>query len=235
MKSATAEKLTQRADLRDRRHVFADRAEAGALLADLMAGRVPPGAVVLAIPAGGVPVAAAVAETLGLPLDVDVVSKVTLPWNSEAGYGAVAFDGSVLLNDDLVRYAGLTEADVEEGVRRTRRKVERRLQTLRGDRPLADLTDRAAIVVDDGLASGFTMQAALRAVAGLGAAGCVVAVPTAHEEALDRVAGLAEHLYCANVRSGTPFAVAEAYRNWYDVSEQEAADLLARFGGSAGP
>jgi predicted phosphoribosyltransferase len=227
MNPATSRKLVRRDDLRDRSRVFADRAEAGEILAAMIAGREPDDAVVLAIPAGGVPVAAAMAERLGLPLGVAVVSKITLPWNTEAGYGAVAFDGTVLVNDALVRAVGLGAEDVERGAAETRRKVQRRRQRLEAGRPMPDLAGRTVLLVDDGLASGFTMRCALLALGGQGAAARVVAVPTAHGEALDRIAGEADRLYCANVRSTMPFAVADAYRRWHDVSEAEAARLLA--------
>ncbi|HHQ42301.1 MAG TPA: phosphoribosyltransferase [Chromatiales bacterium] len=215
-------------ELRERTHVFADRREAGEVLARMLAGTVDADAVVVAIPAGGVPVGAALAAALGLPLDVAVVSKITLPWNTEAGYGAVAFDGRVALNEPLVRMSGLTPAEVEAGIRATREKVERRVRRLRGGEAAPDVAGREVIAVDDGLASGLTMQLAVEALRAAGARRIVVAVPTAHPEALARIARVADAVYCANVRSGPPFAVAEAYRRWYDVPEEEAAALLGR-------
>lgn len=215
--------------LRGRRRVFADRPEAGCALVPLLQACAGTGAIVLGIPAGGVPVAAAIAAALDLALDVAVVSKMTPSWNSEVGYGAVAFDGTRLVNEDLVRRLGLTEAEVEEGVRLARRKVERRLRRLRGDRPMPDLAGRAVILTDDGLASGFTMRCALEAVGRLGAKERIVAVPTAHSASVERVADLADHVYCANLRSGYSFAVADAYRHWRDLDEDEVAEVLAGF------
>jgi predicted phosphoribosyltransferase len=110
--------------LRDREEVFVDRAAAGEALAGLMADTRGSDTVVLAVPAGGVPVAAVLARMLGLALDVAVVSKITLPWNTEAGYGAVAFDGSVVLNEALIQRLALPQAVVDEGIARTRSKVE---------------------------------------------------------------------------------------------------------------
>ena len=156
-------------DLRDRTRVFAGRPEAGQVLAGMLGAYAGADAPVLAVPAGGVPVGAAVARELGLCLDVAVVSKVTLPWNTESGYGAVAFDGTVRLNEELLPRLGLTAEEVTEGIARTRRKVERRLRDLRGDRPWPPLADRPAILVDDGLASGFTMRVAVEAVRKVGA------------------------------------------------------------------
>ncbi len=181
---------------------------------------------VLAIPAGGVPVAAALAEGLSAPLDVAVVSKITLPWNSEVGYGAVAFDGSYQLNHDLIGSLGMSEAEVARGVEVTRAKVARRVAALRGETAQPDPAAHDLVVVDDGLASGFTMLVAVAALTRVGARSLTVAVPTGHARAVRRVAKEVQTLCCANLRSGTPFAVASAYRYWTDVSEAEALEVL---------
>lgn len=213
-------------ELREREGVFADRADAGRRLAELMAGFRAGEALLLAVPAGGVPVAAALADELELELDVAVVSKITLPWNTEAGYGAVAFDGSVRLNEPLVRRLGLSDAEVRAGIERTRRKVGKRVAELRGDRPLPRLQERTAILVDDGLASGFTMLAAAEAVRAVGAGQVIVAVPTAHTGSIERILRAVDRVYCCNLRGGLRFAVASAYRHWYDVSLEEARRVL---------
>ncbi len=213
-------------DLHDRVRVFAHRAEAGEVLAGMLRGFVSQRPLVLAIPAGGVPVAAPVAVGLGCPLDVAVVSKITLPWNSEAGYGAVAFDNTVRVNQELARRLALTPEEIEAGIRITREKVQRRVQLFRGDRPWPEMAGRPVIVVDDGLASGYTLLTAVEALRHKGADNLVVAVPTGHDHALALVAPLVEGLYCANVRGGMSFAVAEAYRQWSDVDEEEVRQLL---------
>jgi len=200
----------------------------------MLEGHVGGRGIVLAIPAGGLPVGAVVARRLNLPLDVAVVSKVTLPWNTEAGYGAVAFDGTVVLNEALLAGLGLGERQMREGLEATRTKVARRLKALRGDRPMPDLAGRAVILVDDGLASGFTLLAAVEAVRKAGAKEIALAVPTAHAESARRVAAEVEVVYCPNVRGGWRFAVAEAYEHWYDVSEHEAAEILDEFTGVGG-
>jgi len=214
-------------ELRERKHVFRDRAAAGEVLARMLAKFADGPALILAVPAGGVPVALVMARRLDLPLDVAIVSKITLPWNTEAGYGAVAFDGTVRLNHAVLLHLGLSEADIAAGIERTRAKVERRKRLLRGDAPLPGLNDRPVILVDDGLASGFTMLTALEAVHAAGACEVVVAVPTGHLEAVRRVALAADAVYCANLRKGTRFAVADAYGEWSDVNEDEIVGLLA--------
>jgi predicted phosphoribosyltransferase len=217
-------------ELRERVDVFVDRAHAGRELAGLVQTLALDAVLLLAIPAGGVPVAAAMARELGWPLDVAVVSKITLPWNTEAGYGAVAFDGSVLLNDPFVRECELSPAQVAEGVAATRRKVERRVMRLRAGRGSLELDGRTAVLVDDGLASGFTMLAAVAACRSARASKVVVAVPTGHAHAVNIVGEVADLVVCANVRGGAPFAVADAYHRWCDVPEAQAELELERFG-----
>ncbi len=219
-------RIIELTELHDRLGVFADRAEAGEVLAGMLSALISRQPLVLAIPAGGVPVAAPVALRLDCPLDVAVVSKITLPWNSEAGYGAVAFDNTVQLNQEMATRLELGREQIEAGIRTTREKVRRRVQLFRGARPFPAVAGRAVILVDDGLASGFTMLTAVEALRNLGADNLVVAVPTGHDHALALVAPLVDALYCANVRSGWSYAVAAAYRQWSDVDEEEVRRLL---------
>jgi predicted phosphoribosyltransferase len=212
--------------LRNRERVFRDRTHAGEVLAGMLEAFRGAAATVLAIPCGGVPVAAEIARRLHLPLDVAVVSKITFPWNTESGYGAVAFDGTVLLNQPLVAAAGLDPATVTRGIAVTRDKVARRVEYLRGQAPAPELAGRTAILVDDGLASGFTLRTAIEALRGAGPGTIVVAVPTAHAESAGEIAGLVTALYCPNVRQSRSYAVADAYQRWYDVPEQEALEAL---------
>ncbi|MGC9318805.1 MAG: phosphoribosyltransferase [Armatimonadota bacterium] len=223
---ACPEEIIERPDLRDRVGVFETREEAGHVLAGMMEHLRDSHALVLGVPAGGVPVAAALAEDLGLEFDVAVVSKITLPWNPEAGYGAVAFDGTVRINEPLVGRLGLGDEAVRRGIEATRKKVARRVRDLRGERALPDISARTVILTDDGLASGFTMLTAAQAVRGNAPAQVVVAVPTAHTDAAARVLDEVDCIYCANMRGGMRFAVAAAYQHWYDVSLDEVIKLL---------
>jgi predicted phosphoribosyltransferase len=215
-------------ELREKVAVFADRTEAGRRLAALLEDYRGSQALVLGIPAGGLAVASALAEELGLPMDVAVVSKITFPWNPESGYGAVAFDGTVRLNQALIADMGLLAPDVSIGRSRTAEKVRQRVSRLRGERPFPDLAGRTAIVVDDGVASSITMATALEAVRHYSPASLVVAVPTGYRAALDRLLGDADQICCLNVRSGWGFAVADAYRRWSDVSDGEAEAIVHR-------
>jgi predicted phosphoribosyltransferase len=219
-------RLIELPQLRNQTRVFRDRAHAGEVLANMLETFRAGDALVLAIPAGGAPVAAVLAQKLGLPLDVAVVSKITLPWNTEAGYGAVAFDGTVRLNQELIANLALADSVVTNGVSATRAKVAERVKRLRQDLPMPELKHHPVIVVDDGLASGYTLAVAVEALRNQGAQRVIVAVPTAHADAAQQIAHEVEALYCANVREGRRFAVADAYQEWSDVPEEVAAELL---------
>lgn len=214
---------------RDQVHVFRDRVSAGKVLADMLKEYKNRNAIVMAIPAGGVAVGAAIAKELNLPLDVAVVSKITLPWNSETGYGAVAFDGTVKLNQEFLFHLNLNGKEIQQGIEKTTQKVNRRLKMLRGDRPLPNFTQNTIILVDDGLASGFTLLVAIEALGKAGYQHVILAVPTAHQESIRRIARKVEAIYCPNLRGGLSFAVADAYEHWRDLDEEEVKKILAEF------
>ncbi len=231
MDDRTPAQIVDLPELRDRVGILPDREAAGEILAEMLAEWRDSGALVVAIPAGGVPVAAALARWLGLDLEAAPTSKILLPWTAEAGYGAVAWDGTVVLNHEMLIRAGLSEEEVGRGIAETREKVAGRVARLRPGRAPLAVRERTVILVDDGLASGYTMVAAAQALRAAGAAKIIVAVPTGHPEAIGRVAPLADGLYCANVRRSGRFAVAEAYQQWHDVSEEEALGTLKGFWG----
>jgi len=128
-------------------------------------------------------------------------------------------------NDRLVAVLHLSREQIADGIARTRAKMERRVRNLRGGTAVPPVAGRVIVLVDDGLASGLTMEVAVEAVRP-GARRIAVAVPTAHREAAERIARLADEVYCANLRSGRSFAVADAYQSWYDASEEEAARAI---------
>ncbi len=219
-------------DLSNRIRVYRDRFDAGHVLAEILKPRYQkaPDTLVLAIPAGGVPVGLVVAQELGLPFEVIIVRKIHFPDNPEAGFGAISFDGQVLLNEELVAYAGLTEEAIAQQIAKEKKDLEKRNRLFRGNRPFPELKGQTVILVDDGLASGFTMMAAVKTVSSKGARSIVVAVPTASEKAISKLSPLVDEIYCPNVRGGVFFAVADAYQHWYDLSEEEVLDLLKKAG-----
>ena len=229
MKNRLPQNVIDIPELRDEVYAFADRADAGSTLANMLERYNNTDAVVLAVPAGGVPVGAVIAQDLSLTLDVLVVSKITLPWNTEAGYGAVAFDGTVRLNERLLPGLGLREDEIQQGIEETKNKVTRRFTNLRGNKPLPDLSKQPVIVVDDGLASGFTLLVGVEALRKAGASQIIVAVPTGHRNSVQMMADRVEAVYCGNIRHGWSFAVADAYRRWSDVSDGEVINVLRQF------
>ncbi|MGO9388526.1 MAG: phosphoribosyltransferase, partial [Methanobacterium sp.] len=221
--------ITDKPELRDNVHVFLDREHAGIILSEMLTYYKETDTIIFGIPAGGVPVAAPISRGLELPLDLAVVSKITLPWSTEAGYGAVAFDGTVQLNQKIISRTGLTPDDIKDGIERATIKVDKRFKEFRADKQFPNLEDHTAILVDDGIASGYTMLVAVKALKNKGANKIIIAVPTAHLQALEKVAPHVNEVYCANIRGGPIFAVAEAYKRWYDVEDEEVKEILEEF------
>jgi len=229
MSNKTGTRIFELQKFRDQVCVFRDRAFAGKVLADMLKEFRNRNAIVMAIPAGGVAVGAVIAKELNLPLDVAVVSKITLPWNSEAGYGAVAFDGTVKLNQEFLSHLNLNGKEIQQGIEKTTQKINRRVKMLRGGRPLPNFSQNTIILADDGLASGFTLLVAIEALRKAGCQHIILAVPTAHQESIRRIAGKVEAIYCPNLRGGLSFAVADAYEHWRDLDEEEVKKILADF------
>lgn len=177
--------LVELPELRDRIRVFQDREEAGRVLSKMLTEFQDSESVILSIPSGGVPVGIVLAQNLHLKIDVAVTSKVTIPWNPEAGYGAVAFDGTVALNQELITRLGLSRDTINQGIADTQEKVVRRISKFKTDERKLDILDKTMILTDDGIASGYTILAALRALKNQGVRERIVATPTTHMEALD--------------------------------------------------
>jgi len=212
--------------LRNRVQVFADRTAAGRRLAEMLEDYQGKSLRLFAIPAGGVPVAVELSRALTVPLELVLVRKIQLPWTTEAGFGALDPDGVPLFNQELIRRLGLTPRQIQEQVAQTLANLREREARLRGNRPYPKLKGETTLVVDDGLASGYTMRAALRFLKGRGAGELVVAVPTALDRTVQEILPEVDLLVCPNIRSGLVFAVADAYRHWYDVEEEEVLKLL---------
>lgn len=213
--------------LREQRFVFEDRHDAGrqlgTLLKTLPAIRDP---LILAIPAGGVPVGKKVAAVLGAPLALAIVRKIRIPGSTESGFGAVTWDGQVLINEPLRAALGLSDADVDDAVAQTRENVNTRIARFTGGKPVPAMGRKTVILTDDGLASGFTMLAAIQSVRKGNPACVVVAVPTASASSAALVSRHADLLVCLNIRSGRMFAVADAYQEWYDLDDREVLEEL---------
>jgi putative phosphoribosyl transferase len=223
-------KLVDDPNLRNKSLVFADRNAAGERLAEMLGDFRGQSFRLFAIPAGGVPVAAALARSFAVPLDLLIVRKIQLPWTTEAGFGALDPDGKPIFNEPLMGRLSLTPRQIDAQIAKTLANLREREVRLRGGRPYPNLSRKTSMIVDDGLASGYTMRAAVSFLKGKGAARLVVAVPTASERTAQALLPLVDLLVCPNIRRGLSFAVADAYVNWYDVEEQEVLDLLADLG-----
>jgi putative phosphoribosyl transferase len=213
-------------EYREKTHVFRDREHAGELLAEkLEAYQGDHSALVVAIPAGGVPVGYVISEKLDLPLEVAVTRKLHVPWNPEAGFGAVAWNGLVEVNQPLVRQLGLTDDQVEGVIEKEKRVIRQRMR-LYGRREFPDIEGRHPILVDDGLASGFSMLTTARAVKLYNPGRVTVAVPTAPLRSIEMLRRHVDEIICLNIRSGLYFAVASAYQRWRDLTDEEVMGYL---------
>lgn len=205
---------------------FADRREAGRELATRLrkyAGR--DDSIVLALPRGGVPVAYEIAEALDAPLDIFVVRKLGMPGHPEYAMGAIASGGIRVLSDDVIRWYGISPAAVEAVAAEELAELERREREYRRGRSLPDLRGRTVILVDDGLATGSTMRAAVQAVRALGPARVVVAVPVGAPQTCEEFNDITDETVCA--RTPEPFsAVGLWYRDFSQTSDDEVRALL---------
>ncbi|HYV63133.1 MAG TPA: phosphoribosyltransferase [Bryobacteraceae bacterium] len=212
--------------------VFRDRVEAGRLLAQALAEYAErPNLVVLGLPRGGMPVARIVADFLGAPLDVFLVRKLGVPWQPELGFGAIAetpgTDPPVrVIDTGLVAECELSPKAVDEIAAREQREIERRSRLYRGTRSLLDIRGREVIIVDDGLATGSTMLAAVRALRQQNARRIVVAVPVGPPGACDALCREADRVLCLS--SPEPFhSVGTWYEDFTQVTDREVQQALA--------
>jgi putative phosphoribosyl transferase len=212
--------------------MFRNREEAGRLLVQALAeyaGR--PDLVVLGLPRGGVPVARIVADFLGAPMDVFLVRKLGVPWQPELGFGAIAETAGTdppvrVIDQGLVRECELTPEVIEEIAAREQREIDRRGRLYRGTRSLVDIHGREVIIVDDGLATGSTMLAAVRALRHQGAKRIVVAVPVGPPSTCDAMRREADQVVCLS--SPEPFySVGTWYEDFTQVTDREVQHTLS--------
>jgi putative phosphoribosyl transferase len=207
---------------------FRDRTEAGQLLAAQLATYVDrPDVLVLALPRGGVLVAFEVARVLHAPLDVLVVRKLGVPGQEELAMGAIAAGGARFLNDDVVQFLGISDEVIDQAAEHEQRELERRERLYRGDRPACDVRGRTVILVDDGIATGATMHAALVAVKQQQPARVIIAIPTAAPSTCEEFAAEGDEVV-AVIRPEPFYAVGLWYEDFPQTSDEEVRDLLER-------
>ncbi len=207
--------------------LFRDRHEAGKLLAQkLMDLKGNPNAIVLGIPRGGVVVAYEVAKTLSLPLDVFVARKIGAPGNPELAIGAVASDGTVVLDEMSISLMGVSKQYIEKETQRQKEEIRKRLQAYRGGREGYSLQGKIVILVDDGVATGATIIASLKAIKASNPSQTILAVPVAPPDTVEKLRREADKVICLYTPS--PFwAVGAFYLNFEQISDEEVQALLA--------
>jgi putative phosphoribosyl transferase len=210
---------------------FQDREEAGEVLAGLVGLGRPPDPVVLALPRGGVAVGAPIADALGASLLPLVVRKLPIPISPEMGFGAVAIDGTRVLNEDVLRAFGISDSEVERITEDVMREVRRRARKYVGTDMPPDVRGRSVLVVDDGLATGFTAIVGARMVRKQKPASLTLAVPVSPADSIDAVSRFFDEIYCLYVQESYGFAVASYYRDFQDMSDQEVRSYLEGRGG----
>jgi putative phosphoribosyl transferase len=185
--------------------------------------------VVLAIPNGGVPLAIGIADALQAELDIIVCRKLALPNNPEGGLGAVADDGTATLNQDVIARNNISPEQIEYELNQVKANVKQRSLKYKGESVAHRLTGKTAIIVDDGLASGITMTVAVEAIRHRRPKEIIVAVPLASTTGYDRVCKVADKVVTCAVAKMTKFYLADFYRNWRDISDDEVVMALKQW------
>jgi putative phosphoribosyl transferase len=205
--------------------LFADRVDAGRRLASALKALVGKDAIILAIPRGGVVVGYEIAKTLDLPLDVIIPRKIGAPGNPELAIGAITEDGTVLIDDRLVERLQVSEGYIEKESETQKLEIQRRLKLYRGDIPYPILKNRDVILVDDGIATGSTMKAALASVRKRGAKTVVIAIPVGPPSTIRELEKEADRVVCLH----TPeffYAIGQFYENFTQTQDDEVTRLL---------
>jgi len=220
---------------RERFYVFEDREHAGKLLAEFLSRNLKKeekeNSIVLAIPRGGVPVGCIIANILRVPMDLVIVRKIPIPWDREAGFGAVTLAGDVIIEENILDYLGIDKNTLKELIAEVLSEIKRREKIFRQDKGEIEVHRKNVILVDDGLATGLTMMAAIKYVGRKNPSKIFIATPTASRGALERLKNHVDVIYCLNIRSEIPyFAVADAYKKWYDLTDKDVLEYLQKYG-----
>jgi putative phosphoribosyl transferase len=206
--------------------VFENRYDAGRKLAEKLAEYAGQSVVVLGIPNGGVAVALGVALAIGADFDIVISRKIPLPLSPEGGFGSVTDDGTLILNEELVKKTGLTRQQINYQVSQVRVNIKERSLLYHKDRPPLSIAGRTVVIVDDGLASGYTMKAAIESLRHRRPEKIIAAVPVGPEHVIAEIRKVADRVVACVVASGPVFYVADYYRYWYDITDSEVLSCL---------
>jgi len=205
--------------------MFKDRKDAGQKLAEALQIYKEEDPLVFAIPRGGVELGYEVSKMLDADFSLLICRKLPFPFNTESGFGAMAEDGSLYINE--LAAASVSHKEIEQIIAQQSLEIKRRIQTLRGGRPLPSIKGRSVILVDDGIAMGSTMHVAVELCRKEGAKRIIVAVPVASRQSIEKFSQIADEVVV--LESPVNFyAVAQVYENWYDVSDEEVLGFLKR-------
>ena len=205
--------------------MFADRRDAGLQLAEKLKHYTGKGVLILALPRGGVVIGSEIASTISAPLDVLIVRKIGFPGQEELAIGAVSETGSVVLNQQLIYTSGVTTKYIEDEIAAHSDEIERRIRLYRDGRPLEKLEGKTIILVDDGVATGATMKAAIAALKGQNIAKLIVAIPVSPITTADELKTMADEFICLS----TPpdfISVGNYYKKFYQVTDDEVVEIL---------
>ncbi len=205
---------------------FRNRDEAGVALAEFVAPAASENALVLALPRGGIPVATPLATALNAPVDPLFARKLPIPSSPEMGFGAIAIDGSRVLNDWVVRSFGIGEGTMRSVVREVQREVERRAEIYGADGKRPDVRGKNVYVVDDGLATGYTAMAGAKMVRAGSPSSLTLCVPVSPADSISAVEPYFDEIYCLIAQESPRFAVASFYRDFHDLSDEEVIRIL---------
>jgi predicted phosphoribosyltransferase len=207
-------------------HIFENRFDAGRKLAEKLSEYASKSVIVLGIPNGGVTVALNVALALHADLDLVISRKIPLPLSPEGGFGSVTDDGTMILNQEVVKQAGLSQQQINYQVSKVRTNIRNRSLLYHGDKPPLPVTGRTVILVDDGLASGYTMRAAIESLRLRKPEKIIVAVPVGPEHVVDELRKVADRVVTCAIGKESVFYVADYYRYWHDVTDEEVLNYL---------
>ncbi len=209
--------------------LFKDRMHAGEELAKKLLKYKSKDVIVLGIPRGGVPIGYRIAKALDAPLDVIIPRKLPVPWSPEVGFGAVTSTGEVTLNPEIAGELRLTDREIKEIAGKVVHEINRRMKAYRGNKPLPDLKGKTVIIADDGLATGYTMIAAVESAKKQGAKKVIAAAPVSPLAAAEDVRKHADELVTIWEKPTYNFAVASFYNDFHDMRDEEVTDLLKEF------
>ncbi|MFX0099482.1 MAG: phosphoribosyltransferase [Candidatus Hodarchaeota archaeon] len=209
--------------------VYKNRFEAGKVLGSMLEAYRSERTVVLAIPNGGVPVGIEIAKALGAELGLMIARKILFPFTTEAGFGAVTFDGSAFIDRDSARRNGVSEGEIERQKERALQSIEARVEYYRDVIDFPDLKEKVVVITDDGIAAGSTMLASIEGIKKREPRELIVAVPTAPFHSVEKIEHLVTKVVCPDIKRGFSFAVANAYEKWYDIENEEVKTLLQAY------